>query len=304
MLKRTVGRSRAGWTIPKRRNVMTRALSCCLTLVGFIGVPSAFADLVGVDVTTGTLYSVSESNGSLSAIGNTGITGAWADITYAPGGTLYGFTDSAATTPTLYTINPTTAATTPVGPLNIGFVFEGGLAITPGGVAYGMNTGANSSAGLFNINLSTGVATAIGTVTGATDINGLVYRSDGMLIGLDDNTNSLLVINPVTLTSAFLAAVPTSVGAVGGMTIDKGVGYYITAGPSLGGSDALYSFNLFSGASTLVGNLGLTDGGLSGLAAPMTTVPEPSEFWVLAALFLIGAFVAKCAQLVSSQAAA
>ena len=88
------------------------------------------------------------------------------------------------------------------------------------------------------------------------------------------------------------------------MTIDNGVGYYVAAGPSFGGSDDLYSFNLFTGASTLVGNLGLMDDGLSGLAAPMTTVPESSEFWIVGTLFLIGGLVAKCAQLASSQAAA
>jgi hypothetical protein len=164
-------------------------------------------------------------------------------------------------------------------------VFEGALAITPGGTAYAMSTGSNSNAGLFTINLSTGAATDIGTVTGATDINGLVYRSDGKLVGLDDNTNSLVVIDPIALTATLLAAVPTTVGAIGGMTSDNGVGYYVTAGPAGSGSDDLYSFNLFTGVSTLVGSPGLSDTGLSGLAAPLsTTTPEPSTF----AIFIVG----------------
>ena len=257
----------------------------CIALLAALGLQTAFGGLIGVDYDTGELYSVSESNAALTPIGSTGITGAWGDIAFAPNGTLYGFSDSAAPTPTLYTINPSTAATNAVGPLGNGFVFEGALAITPGGIAYAMSTGSSSNAGLFTINLSTGTATDIGTVYGATDINGLVYRSDGKLVGLDDNTNSLVVIDPIALTATLLAAVPTSVGAVGGMTSDNGVGYYVTGGPSVSGSDDLYSFNLFTGVSTLVGSPGLADSGLSGLAAlPSTTTPEPSTF----ALFVVG----------------
>src|SRR5947209_2315207 len=102
----------------------------------------ALAELIGVDRTTGVLYSISEANAAKSVIGSTGNASTWADIQFAPSGTLYGFTDSGAATPSLYTINPNTAAISAVGPLNpTGFVFEGGLAFTPGGTAYGMNMG-------------------------------------------------------------------------------------------------------------------------------------------------------------------
>jgi hypothetical protein len=266
----------------------------------------AFANLLGVDQSTGELYSISETTAAISPIGNTGIsgaTGAWADIQRAPNGTLYGFTTSAAT-PTLYSINPATAAVTAIGPLNAGaFVYEGGLAFAPNGTAYAMNRGSPTSDTLFTINTSTGAATSKGLVTGAAnlDINGLAYRSDGKLIGLDDNSNSLVVIDPTTLVLTTLAAVPTNVGAVGGMTVENGVGYYVTGGPAATtpcslppctpGSDKLYSFDLFSGNSTPIGgDLGFTDFGLSGLAAVPVPVPTPSApatFGILVAALAI-----------------
>jgi hypothetical protein len=256
-------------------------------------VPLASASLLGVDRETGALYSISETTAAVTFIGNTGITNSWAEIEFAPNGTLYGFTDNGAATPSLYSIDPSTAAATLIGALNAGdFIFEGALAFAPDGTAYAMNIGSNGNAQLFNINLATGAATALGVVSGVFDINGLAYRSDGMLIGLDDNTSSLYVINPVTLTASLLAAVPTTVGAIGGMTIESGVGFYATGGPntSAPGSDNLYSFDLLTGASTLIGNLGFTDSGLSGLAAAPGRAPEPST-WALLLVALVALFL-------------
>jgi len=257
--------------------------------VALVWTQPALAELLGVNRTTGDLYSVSEVNASTSLIGSTGLLGIVDDMQFAPNGILYGFTDAGPTnlgTPSLYTINPNTAAVSLVGPLNpTAFVFEGGLTFAPDGTAYAMNMGSNGSTALFTINLATGAATSLGVVSGANDINGLAYRSDGMLIGLDDNSNSLLVINPGTLTASTLAATPTTVGGVGGMTVDNGIGYYATGGPgaSPSGSDSLYSFDLFTGASTFIGDLGFADKGLSGLAAGSvsTTVPEPGSLLLL-----------------------
>src|SRR5262249_10526478 len=154
-----------------------------------------------------------------------------------------------------------------IGDYNVGFVFEGALAIASDGTtAYSMNGGVNSAAHLLQINLSTGAATDKGVVSGVTDVNGLAFRNDGLLDALDDNTNSIRVIDPTTLTSTFLASVPSTVGSVGGMTIENGVGYYAT-GIGGSGSNLLYSFNPITGSSTLIGNLGFTDTvGLTALA--------------------------------------
>src|SRR5262249_20231237 len=153
-------------------------------------------------------------------------------------------------------------------------VFEGGLAFTPGGIAYGTNGGTISAAQLFTINLTTGAATVIGTISGgAHDINGLVYRADGNLIGLDAVTNSLLVINPTTANATILAPAVGGSIVVGGMMILNGVGHYIEGA---GGPNRLYSFNLTTGSGSFIGSFGVGGTGISGLAAtPVTAVPEP-----------------------------
>jgi PEP-CTERM motif len=248
----------------------------------------AFGGLLAVDHDSGILYSVSTVNASLTPVGSTGVAD-FAEIEFAPNGTLYGFTDSGAPTPSLYKINPSTAAVSLIGPLNLPFVFEGGLAFASNGSAIGTNGDSSGNPELFSLNLATGAATVIATISGGDhDINGLAYRSDGELIGLDRVSNSLLVIDPTTGVSSVLAAVPTTVGAIGGMTVLGGVGYYNTSGPqgSISGSNELYSFNLLTGASTLVGSFAptISDSGISGLAGQ---VPEPSSV-ILAACGLVG----------------
>jgi hypothetical protein len=188
---------------------------------------------------------------------------------------MYRFT-TGTTSAILYRFDSTTYAPTAIGPLNppVGIVFEGGLAFSPGGIAYATNIGDSGSPRLFTINLNTGAATVIGTISGGShDINGLAYRgSDGMLIGLDRVTNSLLLINPTTAVSSVLAPISATVGAVGGMTVDNnGTGYFATGGadPSFPGSNQLFSFNLLTGQQTLIGTFPSTDGpGISGLARP------------------------------------
>jgi WD40 repeat protein len=255
----------------------TRLLSFSFIGIAALGISgsttgTAYAGLLGIDLDTGTLYSVSTANAALTLIGSNGRN--FAEIEFSPGGTLYGFTTGSAST--LYTINPSTAAATSVGPLGLPFVFEGGLAFSPGGTAYATNGGDSGAAQLFTINLATGAATVVGTLSGGGhDINGLAYRSDGQLIGLDRVTNALVVIDPATAAVAQLAPVPSTVGGVGGMTVLNGTGYYNTSGPggSISGSNTLYSFDLFTGASTPIGNFnGLVGNGISGLAAQ---VPEP-----------------------------
>jgi hypothetical protein len=235
------------------------------------------ADVIGIDTDSGNLYRVSTSNAALTLIGNTAVT-FWGDIQFAPNGTLYGFTVGVG--PLLYRINPTTAASTPVGSTGLALVFEGGLAFSPGGTAYGANSGGPDNDQLFTINLTTGAATLLGTLSGSHDLNGLAYRSDGKLVGLDRVINSLLLIDPATLAVSTLAPLGPTVGAVGGMTsADGSTGYFSTSGPvgSIPGTNSLYSFNLFTGSFALVGSFAPTigDTGISGLA--QTPIPEPAS---------------------------
>ena len=267
------------------KNPMTAKCFHCLMLVGCVSVLSCCfstrgTTLLGIDSDTGNLYQVSTANAALTLIGNTGIATP-ADLQFAPDGSLYTF--NVGTNSVLFRIEPNTAHATAIGPLGLSLVFEGGLAFTPDGVAYGCNGGTAAAAQLFKLNLATGHATIIGTVSGGShDIDGLVWRSDGMLVGLDRVSNALLAINPQTAASSTIVVLSPIVGAVGGLTAAGDSGYFSTAGPTgisgyFLGSNELYSFNLFSGASARIGTFAPTiqATGISGIALLPPPVSQP-----------------------------
>jgi hypothetical protein len=156
----------------------------------------------------------------------------------------------------------------------VGFVFEGSLAFLPNNVAYGSNQGSSINCALFGVDTTSGAATVVGTISGGPhDINGLAWRNDGRLVGLDRESNSLLQISPVTANvEAVIAILDPILGGIGGMAVVDDVAYFTTAGPTaaLPGSNELYSVNLFTGEHELVGSLAptITGVGISGLALP------------------------------------
>lgn len=260
-----------------------KLLASCLifTLLLFAFGSNAFAALWASDW-GGNLYSVDASNAALSLIGNTGINQLGA-LEFASDGTLYGYNAGGAS---LYTIDPNTGTSTLIGPLNNGFIYEGGLAFG-NGVAYGVNQGGNSAPYLFSLNLTTGQATNIGQMSNYHDINGLAWRSDGMLVGIDDNTSSLVTIDPNTAAISTLLDLGFSVGSVGGMTTDlsTGINYFATGSAAniagVLGTNSLYSFDLYTGVNTYIGNFGpnTLSEGISGLAG--SPVPEPGTMILL-----------------------
>jgi hypothetical protein len=250
--------------------------------------PARALSLVGVEAESGTLYRISAADASITAIGGTGLpfvenpARVLAGLERAADGTLYAFT--AGDDPVLYTIDDGTGAATAVGALGIGFVFEGGLAFSPGGTAHGLTQLDGDMLSLFTIDLTTGAATLGAMIpdfeAGELDVNGLAWRSDGVLVGHDRVSNALVVIDPGSGAVATLAALSPTVGAVGGIAVWNGVGYLATAStdnPSGAGSDELWSFDLFTGAASLIGSLGTTGRGIAGLA-----VPEPATGALLA----------------------
>lgn len=259
-----------------RRGMIVRLVVMALS---FVSPASANAQLIGCNWDTGVFYSVSTTNGALVQIANPGITGL-AEIQRAPNGTLYGMNTGVGST--LFQFDSITYAATAIGSLGE-FVGEGGMAFSPTGSAFGIGMGFDAALRLFTINLATGAGTSIGVVSGGLhDINGLAFRSDGMLIGLDRVSNSLLIIDPANATSSTLAPISATVGAVGGMTVFDGVGYFSTSGFGfLPGSNQLFSFDMFTGQQTLIGSFAstITPGstGISGL----TGVPEPSSVVLL-----------------------
>ena len=263
-------------------------LTLVLLAVSVLLTRTASADtLLGIEFDTGTLYTINPATAAVTKLGSTGIAG-MADIQFSPNGTLYGFSTSLQAVPSLYTINPQTAVATDVGALGIGLISEGGLAFGPDGTAYAVNNvlSATGVRQLFTINLSTGIATVVASL-GIYDFNGLAYRNDGMLVGIDSLSNSIDTIDPVKGVVTSLAVLPFALGSVGGLTTLDGTSYLATAGSLVGqGSDSLYTVNLFTGATSLVGSFSPTffDVGLSGIAGEpsSTPVPEPRGLPLLA----------------------
>jgi outer membrane protein assembly factor BamB len=255
--------------------LMAAGVLVSLTL---ISAPPALADnLFGYHYTDRNLYRVSETDASVTLIGNTGLTIGGMEL-YTDG-FLYGITPG--TGATLYRIDPSNAVATEIGPLGLSFVFEGALAFSPDGVLYGTNGDAAANPQLFTVDMETGAATVIGTISNPPhDVNGLAWRSDGMLVGLDGNTNMLIEINPSNAASSVITTLTPSAGNAGGMAVFDGTGYFATGGSVVGGTNELYSFDLFTGEHTLIGGFPevITGLGMSALAA----VPEPGCLSLLA----------------------
>lgn len=246
-------------------------------------VASLRAQLVGVEFDTGSFYSISTTDGSLQLIADTDINNI-VSLEFNPlDGFLYGFTSGDAKSTDLYrfTISPTFDSVTSelVGPLGLA-IFEGGLAFSPTGAAYAFNGGATVPA-LLSLDLSTGDASLINSMEDRHDINGLGWRSDGLLIGLDATDNSLLTIDPVTAGATTIDQVISTVGTVGGMSMGPAGNFFVTAGPGaiIPGSNSLYSFDPFTGDQIFIANYEdqILGTGFSGLAY----VPEPASLALL-----------------------
>lgn len=249
----------------------------CLT------VRASATGLVGIDGDSGDMFRISTLDASMEKIGSTGLVNTPADLALGIDGNYYTF--GGGQSAALIRISPLTYQPTTIGQLGIGFVVEGGMAIAPNGTAYGTSLGTS----LFTINLETGEATVIGAITGSTQpINGLAWRSDGKLIGLEQGTGNLFAIDPQTAVSQFITDFTATSGPAGAMAIVDGVGYFNTGGPypnpGIPGYDTLWRFDPFTGASEKVGPLGPTFVSSRGMIG-MTAVPEP-ELIVIDLLYL------------------
>lgn len=271
------------------RRILARSFAAALTLACLTVVTPVRAGefaLIGVEEASGDLYTVSTVDASLTLIGGTGLSDLGALEFNPHDGQLYGLTmgEHAA----LYRISLSAdldevLSADLVGELGL-YAFEGGLAFGSDGTAYAFNGGVTQPA-LLTLDLDTGEATAVGLLDGRRDIAGLGWRTDGLLVGLDTTSNTLLTIDPVTAATAHLENVSPTIGSVGGMFLAGDMGYFTTAalGAESVGSNELFSFNAFTGEHFLIGDFfatlnANTDVGISGLAQ----VPEPVTVTLLA----------------------
>jgi PEP-CTERM motif len=150
----------------------------------------------------------------------------------------------------LYTINPTTGVTTPLGSMGVTMFdiaeFNGKL--------YGID----SSSELYSINPSTAAATPIGA-TGQS-FNALTFNSAGVLYAAGVDTKDMYTINTSTGAATKVpgeATQPSSYNTAGDLEFFGGV-LYVTTQP--GTNSILDTVNLATGALTPVGtNLGFTN---------------------------------------------
>ncbi len=250
---------------------------------------NASAGLVGINYSDGSVYSISTTDASATHIGTAqrGVMG----VDRANDGTIYAITDGIAGA--FGTLDQSTWAFTSIGRLSAGFTSEGALAIDADGRAFGGVALAGGGRGLFEIDMLTGQASPTVPLTAASsDINGMTFRSDGALVAIDRVSNQLVSIDPLTGALTGIAQLQSpGIGAVGGLTVDNGVGYYATAGAVSGseGDNSLYRIDLFTGEQSLIGELGPDAGAGFGIGALVSVpVPAPASLGVFATLGFIG----------------
>ncbi|MFG0306951.1 MAG: hypothetical protein ACF8Q5_12145 [Phycisphaerales bacterium JB040] len=248
----------------------------------------AHADLIGVNYSTGAVFSIDEHTASATELGELvrGVMG----IASAPDGMLYAITDGISGQ--LLQIDPGDWSANPVGGLGAGFTFEGGLAFDGAGHAIGGSRLAGGGRGLFEIDLATGsIGHTIVLDRTAADLNGLHFRDDGVLVGIDGDANEFVSVDLVTGEVTTIAALITpDAGSVGGLTALGDVGYYVTAGTVSGsdGDNALYRIDLHTGSQTRIGTLGPDAGSGFGIGGLVGVVPTPGG----AALLGLGGLIA------------
>lgn len=267
------------------------------TLFAFVAALAwpARAGVLGVSIDDGVLVDVNPATGMTSNPRSTGLTGV-VGISFDSGGTLYGLTAFLGTPNgnSLYTINPTTGASSLVGSMNL-MIVEGDLAFSPSGTLYGLAALEEDlkSEQLFTINKATGAGTIVGLV-GKGDLSAMAFSPTGTLYVLDTTdpqtpgTTKLLTVNPAT--AAILTSVDTNtfLGDVSGMYYDTNTNHLIVADGDDGAKDELFTLDPVSGTMTAIGSTtAAAPRGLAGLA--VTAVPLPPA--ALAAMPLLAMLI-------------
>lgn len=240
------------------------------------------ADLIGINYSTGDVFSISTVDASTTFLGrtDTGIMGVDRD----QNGDLLTITDGL--NGSLGVLDENNWQIGEVGNLGAGFTFEGGLAVSGSGEIFGASRLAEGGRAIFQISRSSGdVMRSTVLSRPDVDLNGMQFRSDGVMVAIDALAGDFVSIDTSTGLMTHISSLETlSPGAVGGLALQDGLGYYITGGPVSGseGDNSLYSIDFYTGEQRFIGTLDDVAGAGFGIGALVgTTVPSPGGLPVL-----------------------
>jgi hypothetical protein len=212
--------------------------------------------LYGLDSQTNPdahLWLINPATAGVTDLGGVGQTAI--DATADASGKMYALSQDLATSD-LYTLNPPSTTTTPVGPT--GFIGTGLVAVTADGshIYAGATDPVTGTTDLYSVNPATGVGTLIGD-TGFFIINGLFVN--GVLYGFDDHTNAIVTINLTTGAGTQVATYNTGGNPGLGPPNDP------TAGDVIFASATMSIASIPEPSSVVLGAIALVAGGSLGL---------------------------------------
>lgn len=218
--------------------------------------------VIWIDDISGNLAKVDVATGTVSMVGNMGIS--MTDIAFDPAGNLYAISYTE-----LYKINTTTAAASLVGPL--GYSNANALLFGADGTLYMAGFGNRN---LYAVNTSTGAGSILGDM-GFYSAGDLAFNSGNLYLA--STTNHLISINLGTWAGTDLGAFGFA-NVYGLATGDDGVLYGLSG-------NQIFSINTATGAgllvSTYTGGLGFSYGESFYSESGAPAVPEPTSLLLL-----------------------
>ncbi len=216
----------------------------------------------------GSLYTVDVATGNAALIGNSGI--AFTDIAFDPSGHLFGITTSS-----LYTINPSTAAASLVGPVTTAGTDLNALTFGADGTLWAAN-----QSNVMTIDPSTGAGTIIGPAGPLNSAGDLAFDAAGNLF-LTTNRGTLLRIDTATGASTTVGLIP-NIDVLGLATDTSGQMFGLTL------DNKILVMNTTTGAGILVQSIhaAFPLGGTIGATSLMEAGPGPGVIPAPGALLL------------------
>jgi hypothetical protein len=237
---------------------MMRIILATVVMIALLAGPAvagASVTLYATDVVNRNLYRIDTDTWEVELVGFHGVPSGFCGLAYDQnGGRLLGITRY--TTARLYSIDIDTASATVIGSLNVGYVFEGGLVFdNERGLLYGANAISNMDPHIFTVDSATGAGSIVGRVGAEPhDFAGLVVGQDGVLYGLDRETNAVWRIDVGDTEGPGTEQIGTGLGAgvelgpVGGFTADGSGNVYGYASDS----HQIFSVDMETGAATVL----------------------------------------------------